>query len=730
MDDWSWKASLDEGESIDRKFMCLWYMMSSKINDKLSVEAISSAIETRPDPIIRKDAGNQNGHGIPGQSIVDNLPHKFFIKDANLRYVSVNHYLAQDLGLSIDDIIGKTDKDLFAKDVAKRHHAVDLEILSTGTTIEIEGCIQRNGLTVWEKTIKAPFRDESGAICGVLGMYQDITDRKLSEEKLREQADKIRSLVDTSHDWIWTVDLEANHTITNPSVHRILGYQPDELEGKLSFDLMHEEDRQMIESEFPRWISEKRGWQGLVIRWKHKNGNWRYLESNSTPVLDENDQVVGFRGIDRDITERIQAEEKLAKALLVERRRSSQIAGELELASSIQQALMAASAISMDGFEIAASWIPAREMSGDFYKVQTLDDDRLALWVGDVSAKGVPAGLLMVLINAYLHVEMFTSMVPANTLSQLNINVSEILSESEQFTTLFLGVIDSSTDILTYSDAGHGHALIYRHASRKIEKLSATSPPLGIESQLVAVQKEVGINPSDILVVYSDGITEATSPSGDFFGEQRLLEMIRRHGQHSTNDLHDAILKAVDDFQQESVLMDDQTLLVIRRSENTRSELMTNPDQVTSSPLQVWTKSLTSQTGVLQPLHEWVAIIGNQLNIRGDKSQFVNACQLGISELVTNVIKHAYRGEHGRITIQARKYKDRLEFEIQDKGLAYEATPVVTGDLPAIREGNFGLLITQSVMDEVIYTRTPEGVNCWRLVKNLGAAKKRTGLLS
>jgi len=200
--------------------------MDSKIQGNSTDETLSIFIETQVDPIIRKDDGNHNGHGIPGQSVVDNLPHKFFIKDANLRYVSVNHHLAQDLGLSIDDIIGKTDKDLFAKDVAKRHHAVDLEILSTGTTIESEACIQRVGLTKWEKTIKAPFRDESGTICGILGMYHDITERKRAEERFR-------TIFEAAPYAYYLSDLKGKFVDGNKEAERITGYKKRNLSAKV-----------------------------------------------------------------------------------------------------------------------------------------------------------------------------------------------------------------------------------------------------------------------------------------------------------------------------------------------------------------------------------------------------------------------------------------------------------------------------------------------------------------
>lgn len=144
---------------------------------------------------------------------------------------------------------------------------------------------------------------------GVVAIIRDITRRKQAEETLREQAETIRSIVDTSQEWIWAIDLQGNHTYSNPAIEQILGYPLDEFMGLSIFDLMHDEDRHLVEIEMPRWIAEKRGWQDLVIRWMHKDGNWRYLESSAVPIIDVNGHVVGFRGVDRDITERNKIQE-------------------------------------------------------------------------------------------------------------------------------------------------------------------------------------------------------------------------------------------------------------------------------------------------------------------------------------------------------------------------------------------------------------------------------------
>ena len=159
-----------------------------------------------------------------------------------------------------------------------------------------------------------PVQDDDGNVVYLVPEGRDITDRKRAEDALREHEAMIRALVETSRDWIWAIDLKGIHTYCNPAIEAILGYRPDDLVGKPSLDLIHEEDRKMVEAEFPKWIAEKRGWDGLALRWRHKDGSWRYLESNAVPIEDAAGELVGFRGVDRDITERRNAQQALGES--------------------------------------------------------------------------------------------------------------------------------------------------------------------------------------------------------------------------------------------------------------------------------------------------------------------------------------------------------------------------------------------------------------------------------
>jgi PAS domain S-box-containing protein len=154
----------------------------------------------------------------------------------------------------------------------------------------------------------------------LLGIGLDLSELKKTQEALFESNANLNAQIQTSKDWIWAIDKEGIHIFSNPAIEQILGYHPNEIIGIQSLKLIHDEDRKIVEKSLPHWIEEKQGWSNLLLRWKHKNGTYKYLESNAVPILDSNNNFIGFRGIDRDITDRImndraliQSEEKFSK---------------------------------------------------------------------------------------------------------------------------------------------------------------------------------------------------------------------------------------------------------------------------------------------------------------------------------------------------------------------------------------------------------------------------------
>ncbi|HEY4999862.1 MAG TPA: PAS domain S-box protein, partial [Usitatibacter sp.] len=155
--------------------------------------------------------------------------------------------------------------------------------------------------------------------------------RKATEQALRESEEKFRSIVETTAEWIWAVDATGTLTYSNPAVETILGYRPQELIGQNTSELLHPDSSGWFREHLPVCVAEKRGWKGVTLRWYHREGGARHLESDSVPVLDADGNVIGFRGSDRDVTERLHAEERIREqAALLEAAQEAILVEDLE----------------------------------------------------------------------------------------------------------------------------------------------------------------------------------------------------------------------------------------------------------------------------------------------------------------------------------------------------------------------------------------------------------------
>ena len=161
-------------------------------------------------------------------------------------------------------------------------------------------------------------RTEAGGKRFYTIVARDVTDRKQMEEALRRSEERHRSFVETTNEWVWVCDLSGRMRYNNPALADILGYRPGELDGANTLDLMHADDRPLAEELLARGAAERRGWSGVVLRFRHHDGTYRHLESNAVPTVDPDGRVTGFQGADRDITERKKLEDQLRQALKME----------------------------------------------------------------------------------------------------------------------------------------------------------------------------------------------------------------------------------------------------------------------------------------------------------------------------------------------------------------------------------------------------------------------------
>jgi PAS domain S-box-containing protein len=164
----------------------------------------------------------------------------------------------------------------------------------------------------------SPIRDSEGEVVGVSAIGQDVTERKRAEAAIRESESKFRAFVETTEEWVWAMDVDARHTYSNPAVERILGYHAEEMVGKTWYEVVVEADREELARVTAEHAAAREGWSGVVVRCLHRDGSIRFLESTATPELDQAGELIGWRGTDRDVTHRIQAEADRERLLVGE----------------------------------------------------------------------------------------------------------------------------------------------------------------------------------------------------------------------------------------------------------------------------------------------------------------------------------------------------------------------------------------------------------------------------
>jgi sigma-B regulation protein RsbU (phosphoserine phosphatase) len=237
---------------------------------------------------------------------------------------------------------------------------------------------------------------------------------------------------------------------------------------------------------------------------------------------------------------------------------------EAELAADIQRQLLPSSVPAIEGYEIAGWNRPARHVGGDYYNFISTPDGRWAFLVADVTGKGMPAALMVSTLHSALHLLIDRQPLDADLFHGLNNHIWDS-SASNKFITLFLGALEAETGKLSYLSAGHNPALLLRSGDEVVE-LGAAGMPLGLFERAQYGFGTVGLDPDDLLCVYSDGITECESPQQVEFGTTGLTRLLRENAGRPLSEIVQAIDDAVLDFAAGADQGDDQTLVLLRRN--------------------------------------------------------------------------------------------------------------------------------------------------------------------
>jgi sigma-B regulation protein RsbU (phosphoserine phosphatase) len=333
----------------------------------------------------------------------------------------------------------------------------------------------------------------------------------------------------------------------NPAFEVTSGYGREEAVGKTPRILKSG----LHDAEFYRqmWARLAQGlpFKGMVINRK-KTGELYWAQQTITSMRDKTGRLIHFVSVSQDITES---------------RKKQEQEFQLHLARAVQQCLYAAPP-AISGFDIGASVYPADETGGDYFDFISMADGSLVIAVADAKGHGFSSALVMALTRAY--VRCFAAM--QLELDEILVHANKMLLkdlEHGHFVTLFLARLNPRHRTLSYASAGHVPGLVFLDSGEVKCTLDSTGPPLGLfPGSKFSLQEPISLNPGEIAVFLTDGVTESTRPDGHEFGTQRVLDQIRNLRHNSALNIADGIYHATREFVQGNLQDDDITSVVIK----------------------------------------------------------------------------------------------------------------------------------------------------------------------
>ncbi len=251
--------------------------------------------------------------------------------------------------------------------------------------------------------------------------------------------------------------------------------------------------------------------------------------------------------------------DRLVKASVAQER----LAHEMQMAHELQMRLLPAPSSLAPDAECAARVEPAEHVGGDFYQLFKLGQGRTGVLIGDVSSHGYPAALIMALTMSAMAIHAQSHHDPAAALDALRDSLSDELTQTEMFLTICYVVVDPTAGVLRFANAGHPHAFVLR-ADGTTERLAASAAPLGLGSKAPSTSETAWTGGSDVLLLFTDGISDARDEAGAVLGEQRVLEVASVRRRDGPSRIVDGVFALLEGHMGGGVPADDQAIVVLR----------------------------------------------------------------------------------------------------------------------------------------------------------------------
>jgi sigma-B regulation protein RsbU (phosphoserine phosphatase) len=554
------------------------YLVKSQLTPGWLERSIRYAIERhRTDMVLL--AAEEKYH-----SIFDHLVEGIFQTTPDGRYMMANTALARIYGyVSPDDLMRSvTDigRRLYVQEGRRDEFVRMMQETDTITGFESQ-IYRKDGEIIWISENCKAVRDKRGKLLYYEGTVEDITQRRQTEENLRNSEALYHSLVETIPQNIFRKDIQGNFTFANQQFCKFLGKKLDEIVGKTDFDF------------FPTDLAEK-----------YRRDDWRVMETGQTlqsteehqpigqdkiyvqvirtALYDANRRIVGLQGMFWDITQQRIAEERIrrANAQVAQSRKelhakNTQMEDDLKMAREIQLTMLPQqypsfpknAAVSDSAFQFTHRYLPTSAVGGDFFTVSALSDDEAGVFICDVAGHGVRSALVTAMIRALLEELKPLANEPGHFMTKLNHDLYAILKHAgtPMLTTAFYLVANYQTGKLRYANAGHPKPLLLRRDTGAVEPLAnangKSQAALGLFEQTPYQTSAVKFSSRDLVMFFTDGLYEVQGEDLELYSQAMLITAVERRLKLPAANLFDELLEEIQRFSSDGKFCDDVCLV-------------------------------------------------------------------------------------------------------------------------------------------------------------------------
>jgi len=482
-------------------------------------------------------------------------------QDAGGYYIYSSTAVNTILGMSPEMIIGKHYSELLTAEDKS-----DLQIYSTKHNPFYALCNHyrhKNGQLVITESTGLPIIDAEGKLIKWRGVDRDITAKKHFQDALIDSEKRTRSIIESALNAIVIMDSKGLVIDWNHHAEKMFGWSKQQALGEPLEHLI---------------IPQR-------FRKQHKQGLDHYLQCGEGPILNKlleqtavrrdgsefpvevsisplklGDNYI-FSGFIHDITVRKNTEQKIRQAQI----NLAYTQSEMNIAHRIQSSLFPSKAIKTDDFEVQGFCLPADLVGGDYFDYFFREQETLDMVMADVSGHSIGPALFMVETRSALRTHANWPSTPANTLNILNNLLYQDLDTADYFITLFYLQYNTFNNTLHYANAGHPPPLFLKKAELQCQQLDAEGLILGVRRDVSFEEKSILMNSGDLILLYTDGLTEAENPQGEFFGIESVCNILQQQANHSPQMIIEIIIKQLKEFCQSQSFKDDVTLMLFKR---------------------------------------------------------------------------------------------------------------------------------------------------------------------